>query len=139
MLVVWFGFNGPLRQYFSLYRTVPKRERERERGRRKIKSKRKKHTKKHPHLLQAQYALILLLSKILGRPGTECLPSTIAHPDHPLGERPNTIRGNLDDIVFGFLESSINTKCLINNRALIQNTYLPYVGYKVTLGQFIRV
>ena len=25
----------------------------------------------HPHLLQAQYALALLLSKVVGRPGTE--------------------------------------------------------------------
>ena len=30
-----FGFNGPLRQYFSLYRTVSQRERERERERKK--------------------------------------------------------------------------------------------------------
>ena len=28
-LVGWFGFNGPLRQYFSLYRTVSQREGER--------------------------------------------------------------------------------------------------------------
>ena len=25
-LVGWFGFNGPLRQYFSLYRAVSQRE-----------------------------------------------------------------------------------------------------------------
>ena len=29
MLVGWFGFNGPLRQYFSLYRAVSQREGER--------------------------------------------------------------------------------------------------------------
>ena len=28
-LVRWFGFNGPLRQYFSLYRAVSQREGER--------------------------------------------------------------------------------------------------------------
>ena len=28
-LVGWFGFNGPLRQYFSLYRAVSQREGER--------------------------------------------------------------------------------------------------------------
>ena len=28
-LVGWFGLNGPLRQYFSLYRTVSQREGER--------------------------------------------------------------------------------------------------------------
>ena len=32
----------------------------------------------HPHLLQAQQALALLLSKLVGRLGTEGLPSTIA-------------------------------------------------------------
>ena len=36
----------------------------------------------HPrlHLLQAQFALVLLLSKFVGCPGTESLPSTIAPP-----------------------------------------------------------
>ena len=29
-LVGWFGFNGPLRQYFSLYRAVSQRQGERE-------------------------------------------------------------------------------------------------------------
>ena len=29
-LVGCFGFNGPLRQYFSLYRAAPQREREQE-------------------------------------------------------------------------------------------------------------
>ena len=38
----------------------------------------------HPHLLQAQYALVQLLSKLEGRPGTGNLPSTIVPPDHPL-------------------------------------------------------
>ena len=32
-LVGCFGFNGPLRQYFSLYRTVSQREGEREKKR----------------------------------------------------------------------------------------------------------
>ena len=30
LLVGWFGFSGPLRQYFSLYRAVSEREGERE-------------------------------------------------------------------------------------------------------------
>ena len=30
-LVGWFGFNGPLRQYFSLYRAASQREGEEER------------------------------------------------------------------------------------------------------------
>ena len=36
----------------------------------------------HPHQLQAQWALAILLSKLVGRPGTRSLPSTIAPPDH---------------------------------------------------------
>ena len=37
----------------------------------------------HPHLLQAQYDLALLYSKLVRRPGTGCLPSTLAPPDQP--------------------------------------------------------
>ena len=36
----------------------------------------------HPHLLQAQLALVLPLSKLVRRPGTRSLPSTTAPPDH---------------------------------------------------------
>ena len=37
----------------------------------------------HPHLLQEQWALALLLSKLVGRQGTGSLPSTIATPPPP--------------------------------------------------------
>ena len=37
----------------------------------------------YPHLLQAQEALALLLSKLVGCPGTVGLPSAFASPDHP--------------------------------------------------------
>ena len=47
-LVGCFGFNAPLRQYFSLYRAVSQREGER--GERIDESK----NNPHPHLLQAQ-------------------------------------------------------------------------------------
>ena len=56
------------------------------RGRKKRKSideRKKCSNNPHPHLQQAQYALALLLSKLVGRPGTGSLPSTIAPPDHP--------------------------------------------------------
>ena len=80
-LVGCFGFNGPLRQYFSLYRAVSQREGERgEKGQMREKNVQ---TYPHPHLLQAQQALALLLSKLVGRPGTGRLPSTFAPPDHP--------------------------------------------------------
>ena len=37
----------------------------------------------HPPLLKAQQALALLLSQLVGGPGTGSLPSTIAPSDHP--------------------------------------------------------
>ena len=55
-LVGCFGFNGPLRQYFSLYRAVSHREGERgEKGQ----CEKKCPNNPHPHLLQAQQALAL--------------------------------------------------------------------------------
>ena len=36
-----------------------------------------------PHLLQARYALVLLLSKSIGRPGTENYHGTVAPPGLP--------------------------------------------------------
>ena len=80
LLVGCFGFNGPLRQYFSLYWAVSQREEERKEKERREK---KCPNNPHPHLLQAQKALALLLSKLVGRPGTGSLPRTIAPPDHP--------------------------------------------------------
>ena len=49
-MVGCFGLNGPLRQYFSLYRTVSLREGEK----REIIDERKMSKQPHPHLLQAQ-------------------------------------------------------------------------------------
>ena len=78
-LVGCFGFNGPLRQYFSLYRAVSQREGERgEKRQRRIKMSKQP----HPHILEAQWALALLQSELVGRPGTGSLPSTIAPPYH---------------------------------------------------------
>ena len=56
--LVGFGFKGPLRQYFSLYRAVSQREGER--GERIDESKNVQINHPHPHLLQAQWALVLL-------------------------------------------------------------------------------
>ena len=56
---------------------LPEREKERRNERREKKCP----NIPHPHLLQAQKALALLLSKLVGRPGTGSLPSTIAPPD----------------------------------------------------------
>ena len=82
MLVGCFGINGPLRQYFSLYRAVPKGEGERKE--KMIDEIKNVQTTPYPHPPQAQQALALLSSKLVGRPGIGSLPSTIASPDHPL-------------------------------------------------------
>ena len=60
-LVGCFGFDGPLRQYFSLYRADSQREGERG-EKRQMRVKMAKHP--HPHLLQAQLALALLPFKL---------------------------------------------------------------------------
>ena len=49
--LVGFGFNGPSRQYFSLYRAVSQREGEREE---RIDESKNVQTTPHPLLLQAQ-------------------------------------------------------------------------------------
>ena len=51
-LVGCFGFNGPLRQYFSLYRAVSQREGERKE--KKIDERKKCPNNPHPYLLQEQ-------------------------------------------------------------------------------------
>ena len=54
-----FGFSGPLGQYFSLNRAILQREGKRERTEESKMSK-----TPHPHLLQEQYALAVLSSKL---------------------------------------------------------------------------
>ena len=79
--LVGFGLNGPLRQYFSLYRAVTQREGERgEQGQMRVKM-----TKPPPPAPTASAAgPCPTVIQIVGRPGTGSLPSTIAPPDHPL-------------------------------------------------------
>ena len=62
VLVGCFGFNGPLRQYFSLYRAASQREGER--GEKNIAESKNVQTTPHQHLLQAQTTLALLSSKL---------------------------------------------------------------------------
>ena len=79
-LVGCFGFNGPLRQYFSLYRAVPQREGERKRE----KTDERKNVQTTPTRTYCKHNRPLpYTSKVVGRPGTESLPSTFAPPDHP--------------------------------------------------------
>ena len=82
-LVGCFGFNGPLRQYSSLYRAVSQREGERgEKGQRRVKMS------KQPPPAPTASAIgpCPTVIKIVGRPGTGSLPSTIAPPDRPKTE-----------------------------------------------------
>ena len=79
-LVGCFGFNGPLRQYFSLYWAASQREGERE-------EKGYMRVKKSEQPLPAPTASAVgpcpTVIKVVGRPGTGSLPSTFAPPDHP--------------------------------------------------------
>ena len=80
MLVGCFGFNGPLRQYFSLYRAISQREGERE-EKRIDESKNVQTTPPAPTTSAVGPCPTAI--QIVGRPGTGSLPSTIAPPDHP--------------------------------------------------------
>ena len=81
--IVWFVVLGltALETVFQSMSGLPP-----EGGRKKremIDERKNVQTTPHPHLLEAQLALALHLSKLVGRPGTASLPSTIASPDHP--------------------------------------------------------
>ena len=71
-LVGCFGFNDPLRQYFSLYRAVSQRE---------DKSKNVQTTPLAPAASAVGPCPTVI--QTVGRPGTGSLPSTFAPPDHP--------------------------------------------------------
>ena len=82
MLVSWlfFGLNGPLRQYFSLYRAVSQREGERgEKGKRRIKMS------KPPPPAPTASAIgpCPTIIQIVGRPALEVYPAPSHHPTTP--------------------------------------------------------
>ena len=80
LLVGCFGFNGPLRQYFSLYRAVSQRV-----GERGEKEQMRVKMSKQPPPAHTASAVgpCPTVIQIVGRPGTGSLPSTIEPPDHP--------------------------------------------------------
>ena len=87
-LVGWLWFNGPLRQYFSLYRAVCQR------GRKKREMMARDKMSKQPppaHTASAVGPCPPPLSKFVGRPGTGSLPSTFAPPDHTLPHRTDCV------------------------------------------------
>ena len=78
-LVGCFGFNSPLRQYFSLYWAVSQRE-----GERRGRIDESKNVQTTPTRTCCKCSRPLpYCNQNLGRPGTGSLPSTIAPPDHP--------------------------------------------------------
>ena len=85
----WFGhfshlsgvvgwFNGPLRQYFSLYRAISQREGERGEIRVNVSKQ------PLPAPTTSTGGPCPTVIQIVGRPSAGSLPSTIAPPDHPL-------------------------------------------------------
>ena len=80
-VTICFGFNGPLRQYFNLYRVACQRGRWKRENNRREKEISKQ---PHQHLLQAQYVLILLLSKLVGLPALKFYPAPSQHPTSSL-------------------------------------------------------
>ena len=78
-LVGCFWFNGPLTQYFSLYRVVSQRE-----GERRERIDESNMSKPPPPAPTASaVGPCPTVIQIVGRPGTGSLPSTIAPPYHP--------------------------------------------------------
>ena len=71
------------RPFETVFQSISGRLPERGRKREMTDERKNVQTTPHPHLLQAQKALALLRSKLVGRPSTGSLPSTIAPPDHP--------------------------------------------------------
>ena len=90
LLVGCLGFNGPLRQYFSLYRAASQREGEREE---KGKMREKMSTQPPPAPTASAVGPWPTVIKIVGRPGTGSLPSTFAPPDHPREKEKRKGRG----------------------------------------------
>ena len=79
-MVGCFGVNGPLRQYFSLYRAVSQRAGERE-EKSVVRVKTSKQSPPAPTTSAVGPCPTVI--QIVGRPGTGSLPSTIAPPDQP--------------------------------------------------------
>ena len=85
-----FGINGPLSQYFSLYRAVSQRRRKK----REMTDERKKVQTTPIRTYCKRSRPLPYSSKLVGRPGTGSLPSTIAPPDNP---HPDGVVGWCDD------------------------------------------
>ena len=83
-MVGCFRFNGPLRQYFSLYWAVSQRQGERK----MIDERNKSPNNTHPHLLLAQKVIAPQLSKSAERPGTESYLDVVLSIDNDTNPPP---------------------------------------------------
>ena len=79
-LVGCFGFNGPLRQYSSLYRAVSQREGEKgEKGQMRVKMSKQP----PPSPTASTIGPCSTIIRIVGRPDPGSLPRTLAPPNRP--------------------------------------------------------
>ena len=90
-LVGWFGLNGPLRQYFSLYWTVSQRGRKK---REKIDERTKVQTTPTRTYCKRNKPLPYCHPNQKDAPGTESLSSAFAPPDHPCMQKKNKTSQN---------------------------------------------
>ena len=114
-MVGCFGFNGPLRQYFSLYRAVSQREGER--GEKRTDDSKNVQTPP-PAPTTSAVGPCPTVIQIVGRPSTGSLPSTIAPSGHPrirVGQGPTALavgvgRDSLDifSLVYHFSSFSLS-------------------------------
>ena len=110
-LVGCFEFNGPLRQYFSLYRTVSQREIER--GEKRIdESKNVQRTPTRPFYKRGIGPCPTVI-QIVGHLGTGRLPSTIAPPDHPTMSWNEDENTKCSHIIFFDIMVTLRYQCLI--------------------------
>ena len=138
-LVGCFGFNGPLRQYFSLYRAVSQREGERgEKGQMRLKM-----SKQPPPAPTASAVGPCPTGiKIVGRPGTGSLPSTIAPPNHPRFQRRSRLKVWTDDgrtTEASHTISSPDLRLRKDNSFLLNEFNIPYFFKIVELMKSFEV
>ena len=130
-LVGCFGFNGPSRQYFSLYRAVSQREGERgEKGQMRVKM-----SKQPPPVPTASaVGSCPTVIQIVGRPGTGRLPSTIAPPDHPCPPRKSVVRLTVrPDMTLDVYRGRKTTTQLFNQKDKTSRPFCAIVGQGPTV------
>ena len=112
-----FVFNDPLRQYFNLYRTVSQRE---EKEEKKNRQEKKIPSNPHPHLLKAQSALALVLSRLVGRPGTESYQRHHPTRPHPSANNNISLCKNQSRTILSFHMQIHKSQCMVTTNSKAQ-------------------